>query len=487
MAHAENDADVIVVGCGAAGLSAAVAARQGGASVIVLERSTEAERGGNTRYTGAWMRMQNEQQVTDDFMEHLIENAGAPLDPSLVHEASGAWENWPATLRSMSFVDPEVVTTFADESPATIAWLKGFGLRFARLEVPFMTSVQPRMAPTGGGLALIEALAAEFERLGGQIRYEVAAQRLLQDESGAVVGVHAIGRANRPVTLRGKAVVLGCGGFEGNAEMMTRYIGPRAAQLGMMSRGCHQNKGEGIRMALDIGAAPCGEYGNWHASPMDPRSSRAGASVYIYPYGVLVNRLGLRFTDEAPGPTDATYESVARIINGQPGGIAYAVLDAVTSDLPNMNAVLRSEHGAIEAPSLAALAARLKLPEETFLATMADYNAACRPGRFAVQEVDGLATVGLPIGKSNWARPITTAPFKAYPIISSVVLTFGGLRVNPRAQVVNLQGDAIPGLYAAGETMGLYYGNYTGATSVLKGLVFGRLAGRDAAQRRNAA
>lgn len=488
MADAGLAADVMVVGCGAAGLSAAVAARQAGARVIVLERSPEAERGGNTRYTGAWMRMASEEQVSDDFMEHLIENAGAPIDPSLIHEASGEWRNWPGILRAMSFVDPEVVATFAEEAPPTIAWLKGFGLRFARLEVPFMTSVQPRMAPTGGGLALIEAMAAEFERLGGEIRYEIAAQSLIQDDDGAVIGLRCIGRGNRPIELRARSIVLGCGGFEGNAEMMTRYIGPRSVNLGMMSRGCHYNKGEGIRMALDIGAAPCGEYGNWHASPMDPRSSRAGASVYIYPYGILVNRLGLRFTDEAPGPTDETYENVARTINLQPGGIAYAVLDAVTSDLPNQNAVLRTEHGAIEAASLPELAAKLGMPAETFIATIEAYNAACRPGACTPLALDGLRTVGLNPVKSNWARPITTAPFKAYPIISSMVLTFGGLRVNPRAQVVNMQGDAIPGLYAAGETMGLYYGNYTGATSVLKGLVFGRLAGIDAAQRlRNAA
>jgi tricarballylate dehydrogenase len=477
-------ADVIVVGCGAAGLSAAVAAQQAGASVIVLERAPEAERGGNTRHTGAWLRMESEDAVSPDFMEHLVENNGAPLDPSLVHEASGDWQNWPATLRAASFVDPEVVATFAEQAPPTIAWLKGFGLRFARLEVPFMTSVQPRMAPSGGGLALVESLAAQFESKGGRIHYQVAAQRLLQDEDGAVTGVRCIGPGNRPLDYRGGAVVLACGGFQGNAEMMTRYIGPRATHLGMMSRGCHHNKGEGIRMALEIGAAPCGDFGSWHASPMDPRSSRAGASIYIYPYGVLVNRNGLRFADEAPGPTDETYETLARTINAQPGGIAYAVLDSVTSDLPNTNAVLRTEHGPIEAATLPELAAKLKLPVDAFIATVEAYNAACRPGRYAPMELDGLATQGLAIPKSNWARPLLAPPFKAWPIISSIVFTFGGLRVDPSARVVNLQGDPIPGLYAAGETMGLYYGTYTGATSVLKGLVFGRLAGLDAARTR---
>jgi tricarballylate dehydrogenase len=97
-------------------------------------------------------------------------------------------------------------------------------------------------------------------------------------------------------------------------------------------------------------------------------------------------------------------------------------------------------------------------------------------------DMDGLTTRGITPRKSNWARPISKPPYIAYPVISSVVLTFGGLRVTPQAQVVNQQGDVIPGLYAAGETMGLYYRSYTGATSVLKGLVFGRLAGSDAAK-----
>jgi tricarballylate dehydrogenase len=345
-----------------------------------------------------------------------------------------------------------------------------------------MTSVQPRMAPSGGGLALIESLAAEFERLGGRIHYEVAAQRMIQDEDGAVVGVRCVGKGNRPQEFRGQAVVLACGGFQGNAEMMARYIGPRSVHLGMMSQGCHYNKGEGIRMALDIGAAPCGEYGAWHASPMDPRSSRPGASMYMYPYGILVNKLGHRFTDEAPGPTDETYENVARTISSQPGGIAYALLDS-DPGIPLTNATIRTEQPAIEAPTLAELAGKLNVPVDVLTRTVEAFNAACRPGRFAAVELDGLATESLAIRKSNWARPLLLAPFRAYPIVSSIVFTFGGLRVNPRAQVVNLQGDTIPGLYAAGETMGLYYGNYTGATSVLKGLVFGRLAGIDAAHR----
>ncbi len=482
MSDAAMQSDVVVVGCGIAGLAAAVAAQQGGARVIVLERAPEDERGGNTRYTGAWLRMKSVDEVSDDFTEHFAVNAGGYLDPSLVHETSKDRGNWPPNLRAMSFADPEVVATFAEEAPKTLNWLQGFGVRFEKLEVPFLTSVQPRMAPHGGGFALVEALATAFGKKGGIIHYSTAAQSLIQNDDGAVTGVRATGPRNKPLEYRGKTVILGCGGFEGNAEMMSRYLGPRSLFLRSMSKGCHYNKGEGIAMALAIGAAPCGDFGSFHASPMDPRSDRAGPSIYIYPQGILVNQNGQRFVDEGPGPTDETYEGVTREINAQPGGIAYAILDTTLAKVAHPESVVRSEVPPYQSDTLAGLAEQLKMPPDALEATVAAYNHACVPGHYDEATMDGLATRGITPRKSNWARPITQAPFIAYPIISSIVLTFGGLRVTPQAQVVNQQGDVIPGLYAAGETMGLYYRNYTGATSVLKGAVFGRIAGMDAAK-----
>ncbi len=264
--------------------------------------------------------------------------------------------------------------------------------------------------------------------------------------------------------------------------MMSRYIGPRALYLRAMSKGCHYNKGEGIAMALAIGAAPCGDYGSFHASPMDPRSDRAGPSIYIYPQGILVNRHGQRFTDEGPGPTDETYENVTRDINAQPSGIGYAILDTTVAQVAHPASVVRSEVPPYQSATLAGLAAQLQIPADALEATVAAYNRACTPGRYDEAVMDGLCTEGISPRKSNWARPIHTSPYIAYPIISSIVLTFGGLKVTPEARVINQQGDVIPGLYAVGETMGLYYRSYTGATSVLKGAVFGRIAGRDVAR-----
>ena len=302
------------------------------------------------------------------------------------------------------------------------------------------------------------------------------------EEEGAVDGVRATGPGNRPAELRAAAVVLACGGFQGNAEMMTRYIGPRALYLRGMSIGSSYNKGEGIRMAVDIGAAPCGDFGSYHAAPTDPRSKLAGASMHIYPYGILVNKHGLRFTDEGPGTADLTYEDVTREIFAQTGCIAWSILDATLAEVPHHSVAIKSEQPAIEANSIAALARKIEIPAGNLERTVAEYNAACKAERtWDPRRLDGVATVGLFPPKSNWARPIDRAPFHAYPIISSIVFTFGGLKIDTKARVLNQQGDPIPGLYAAGETMGLYYGRYTGATSVLKGAVFGWIAGYDAA------
>ena len=480
--------DVVVAGCGIAGLSAAVSAAQGGARVAVLERAPIEERGGNTRYTDAYLRMKSEHEVTDDFETHLAENGGGYLDPELIKHTTQAYEQWPAIVKTLSFADPELIAAFADACGPTVQWLKTFGVKFDFLPTQFLTKSQPRLLPIGGGLALVEALAAAAEKLGVKIFYETTAVSLIQDDNLTITGLNARGKSGEPLHFKGK-VILGCGGFEGNHEMQTRYIGPRAVYLRPVARGGYYNKGEGIRMALDIGAAPCGDFGSYHAEPVDPRSGRPEPSVFIFPYGILVNQEGVRFTDEAPGTVDAVYESITRKIFNQTNGIAYTILDDKINDVPNYKLGLRSDQPPIVGSTIAELAGKLKVPADVLEKTVRDYNAACRvdmAGTFKALELDHLATSGVPPlapPKSNWARTLDKPPYQAYPVISSNVLTFGGLKVNTRAQVLDQDGVPLRGLYAAGEVVGLYYKTYTGATSVLKGAVFGRLAGMDAAIR----
>jgi len=475
--------DLVVAGCGVAGLSAAVAAAEQGARVVVLERAPQAERGGQSRYTEAYLRMKSESEVTDDFETHLAENGALPYaDPDLAPEVARPMADRAGHARALSMIDPDVVQEFANQAGPTIAWLKTMGVRFDFLPTQFLTKSQPRLLPVGGGAALVEALAKRAEALGVAFRYETTAQRLIQDEEGRVTGLVAR-QAGRMLRFLGP-VTLACGGFEGDAEMSTRYLGPRSSFLRTICKGGLFNRGEGIRMALDIGAAPSGDFGSYHAEPIDPRSSIAEPSVFLFPYGILVNKEGRRFVDEAPGTVDATYERVTRRIYEQRDGIAWVILDARHREIPNWRLGLRTDQPPIEGESIEALAQAIGLPEAALVETVDKYNAACVPGEWKPLQLDGLATRGLVPQKSNWATPLVTGPFHAYPIISANVFTFGGVRVDEKARVLDTGGDPIPGLYAAGEVVGLYYGTYTGATSVLKGLVFGRLAGSDAATTR---
>lgn len=472
--------DVVVAGCGVAGLSAAVSACEHGAKVAVLERSTRQERGGQSRYTEAYLRMKSHSEVTDDFEVMLAENGSGYIDPELVEDAARAEPSQLA--RALPLADPALLETFAAAAGPTIAWLEGFRVRFDFLPTQFLTKTQPRLLPIGGGAALVDALAERAETLGVEFSYETTASSLVIDDGGEITGLRARRRHKGPIEFAGR-VVLATGGFEGNAELMSRYIGPRSVYLRPICKGGYYNRGEGIEMALAAGAAPCGEFGSYHAEPVDPRSGIAEPSVFIFPYGILVNREGRRFTDEAPGAVDAWYERVTRRIFEQREGIAHVVLDAKHMRIPNYRLGIRTDKPPIEASSIAELARKIDVSEARLAETVAAFNRACVRGEFRPLEVDCLSTQGLDPPKSNWAMPIDEPPFHAYPIISANVFTFGGVKIDGRGRVLDRDGVAIPNLYAAGETVGLYYGNYTGATSVLKGLVFGRIAGADAAKR----
>ncbi len=479
------DFDVVVVGCGVAGLSAALEALGQGASVALLERSDIEERGGQTRWTEAQMRMKNDMEVADDLESHFAENAGHHLDPVLVSEAVNDFENWSPIVKVLNFTDPELIGTLAERAGPTLQWMKGFGVRFDTQPGYFITTCTTRLSPVGGGLAIVEALAPAAEKAGARFFYRTTARRLIQDEKGTVTGIEASGLDNRRLRFTARAVVLASGGFQGNPEMLTHYIGPDARYLRPVARGGYYNKGEGIRMALEIGAAPAGDFSEIHAEPLDPRSGATEPIVLVFNYGILVNKHARRFINEAPSTVDATYEHITRQILKQPGGIAWVILDAKINDVPNWRRSVRSDQPPIQAESLQGLAIELGLDPDELRATVEAYNAACTGGAFNPLEADGLGTAaGYQPSKSHWARPISQGPFLAYPVICGNCFTFGGLKTNPRSQVLNTDGEPIGGLYAAGEMTGLYYATYTGATSVLRGAVFGRIAGTEAAAHR---
>lgn len=479
-----NATDLVIVGCGIAGLSAAVSALQKGLTVTLLERAPEEDFGGNTRWTEAYCRMKNDSEVSDDFEEAFARNSGWNLDPNLVSEVGGPSSQWPAWVKSHPLPDPELIARFADQVPPTIGWLKEFGLRFEPQPIYLLTQNTQRIAAKGGGLALIERLMQEAKALGATVLYRTTAIDLLRDEAGRVTGILATGPEGLRQRIEGRGVVLASGGYEGNPEMLTHYLGAiRARHIRPVARGGYYNRGEGIRMALAAGAAPAGEYGSYHAEPVDPRSKQAEAVIFIWPYGLLLNRRGLRFVDEAHGTADATYDNVTRAVADQPDGISWVIFDGQVEDIPQWRRSIRSEVPPLEAPTLEGLLAQIaEIDAKAAAKTIAEYNAACPEiTDYRPLVLDGNAAQGITPPKSNWARKIEKAPFRAFPIISTNCFTFGGLKVNTDAQVLDCDSKVIPGLYAAGETVGIYNNVYVGSTSVLRGAVFGRLAGLHAA------
>jgi tricarballylate dehydrogenase len=298
-----------------------------------------------------------------------------------------------------------------------------------------------------------------------------------------VSGVEIRSGDDRATTLQADAVILACGGFQGNAAMMREHFGPEGDTVKLISPGTRFDTGDGIRAAMEQGASASGDWNGMHIEPVDPRSTHSAPVVLVYPYGIVVDRDGRRFFDEGGGLVHETWEVFARDIHfGRPQSIAYAILDSRLFDIPGFERAIRSEVPPYQSPDIEGLAAQIGIAARHLRETVEAYNAAATgdSARFDATRRDGLAAAKeLQPPKSNWVRAITEPPFLAYPLVGAVAYTFGGLATNERAEVVGGQGP-MPGLYAAGETTGHFYGTAPNAVSVLRALVFGQIAGREA-------
>ena len=485
-------ADVVVVGCGAAGLSCALTALEGGASVINIERSTRDMMGGNTRWTEANLLLkggpdQEGFELHDMFYMLYGINKGFHIDPDIEAETVSDYENWSALAKTAPFVDPELLGSFADAVSPTLEWLTERGVVINPKEpevMPFCIDSLPYVRIYGGGLSVIENLVPRIEEQGGEFLFETTAQKLIE-EDGTVIGVRCSGKNNETIEIYGQ-VVLASGGFEGNPQMLVQYGGQEKRYMRPVAKGGHYNKGEGLRMALDMNAAAAGDWSDCHQQVVDPRTGLQEAMTNIWPFGIVVNQRGERFFNEAPTNLMEWQEAPAQNITQQPGGIGYIIYDeALATDTEsNWKRGIRTDKPPIKADTLEELATQLLIPADQLKQTVAAYNQACvnadkvnRSFGGGGMGFDGAGTEGLHPPKENYAAPIDKPPYYCYPAVSSVCFTHGGLRTNGKAQVVNASGEMIPGLYAAGETVGMHYGIYTIGTSVLRGLCFGRIAG----------
>jgi tricarballylate dehydrogenase len=458
---------LVVVGHGAAGLAAAVAAAESararglGVAITLLEKADAAEAGGNTLWSPSYMRLDAPDRVAPDFEAAMREATGG-RDAAYFH-------------------------ALARDAPATVAWLEGHGVAFST--PPYYLAAGPlRIQPVGGGRALVAALAVAARRLGVTIRYRAPAGEIVGAERGGVAGVAMADGAGADGTggaeiVAADAVILACGGFQADARMMRAHFGPGGETMRLISPGTHFNSGDGIRIGVARGALTSGDWNGMHAEPVDPRSKNSAPVVLIYPYGIVVDRTGRRFFDEGRGLVHETWEAFARKIHFEtPGGEAFAILDSRLFEISGFERAIRSEVAPFKADTLRGLAALAGIDGGGLAATVAAFNSAATgdPARFDAGRCDGLAaSASLEPPKSNWARAIETPPFLAYPLIGAVAYTFGGLATDARSRVLGREG-LLPGLFAAGEITGHFWGTAPNAVSVLRALVFGRTAGREA-------
>jgi tricarballylate dehydrogenase len=486
--------DVVVVGAGNAALCAALAAAELGASVIVLERAPEAECGGNTRFTAGAIRC-----VYDDvddlraLMPDLTEDEIANTDFGTYTEEQFFDDMGRVTEYR---TNPDLCELLVTQSRPTLRWLRSKGIRFAPIYGRQAFKVGGKfkfwggltIEAWGGGPGLLQGLYQAAADAGIAIAYGARAVELVADDTG-VHGV-AMRHDGRTRRINCKAVVLAAGGFESNPEWRTRYLGP-GWDLAKV-RGTRFNTGDGIRMALDIGAAPYGNWSGCHAVGWDRNAPEFGDLAvgdnfqkHSYPFSIMLNANGRRFLDEGADFRNYTYAKYGRVILNQPGQFAWQVFDKKVLHL------LRDEYRIkqvtkVRADTLEELVQRLDdVNAETALAEIKAYNAAVRTDLpFDPNVKDGRRTEGVSIPKSNWANTLDEPPFEAYAVTCGITFTFGGLRIDTEARVLDTDLAPIPGLYAAGELVGgLFYFNYPGGTGLMSGAVFGGIAGRSAGER----
>jgi tricarballylate dehydrogenase len=478
--------DVVVIGAGNAGLTAALAAQQMGTNVLLIDKCPKASRGGNTRFSGGGFRF------TYGGMDDM-----RPMVPELTDEEASRMEV--GTYTSSDFfedvmqvteyaADKKLTNILVDNSYSTVRWLTDLKVKWILSTSTHAVKVGGKVKfPSGrvvsvndGGLGLVEMLFATAESKGIGIVYESKATGFIKDAKGGVAGVNLQTREGMR-EIKACAVVLAAGGFEANPEMRARYLGPGWDLVKV--RGSRYNSGESLNFALASGAQPTGHWSGCHAVLVDAQAPDVEAAYehrYSYPYGLMVDINGKRFVDEGEDFFSYTYAKCGREVLRLPWRTAYQIFDSKTRPL------LRTEYNRgshVSADTIEALAKKLPgLDWENVVKTVNDFNGAVNDVPFDPSKRDGKSTVGITPVKSNWAQRLDTPPYYAFPVTCGITFTFGGIGITEKGEVLDTSGNVINGLFAAGEiTGGSFYHNYPGGSGLMKGAVFGKLAGTGAA------
>lgn len=452
--------DVVVVGGGNAALCAAIAAQRAGASVIVLEAAPKFYRGGNTRHTrnmrcahDAATETLSGPYTEDEFWDDLLTVTGGNTDEQLARHMIA-------------------------ESKPMLTWIAEQGVRFQPSLGGTLSLGRTNSFFLGGGRAMLNALYLTAEKLGVEVLYDAEVVEL--DITRGEFRSATIKRGDGRITIKGRTLVAASGGFEANIEWLKESWGPAADNF--LIRGTPYNRGTVLKMLLERGVQPVGDATQCHAVAIDARAPKFDGGIITrldcVVFGIVVNKQAQRFYDEGEEVWPKRYAIWGRLVAAQPDQIAYIIFDASSLEL-----FMPSLYPAIAAGSLAELAAKFGLDAAVLEKTVADFNAAVRPGSFDHTTLDDCRTDGLTPPKTHWARRIEKAPFYGYPVRPGITFTYLGTRVDRSARMMLRDGGPSANMFAAGEIMaGNVLGRgYAAGIGMTIGSVFGRIAGQGAA------
>ncbi|MBB6453716.1 tricarballylate dehydrogenase [Salirhabdus euzebyi] len=489
--HSEWIYDVVVVGAGNAALCSALSACENGAKVLVLEKGPKNKRGGNSFFTDGAIR----------FAFNSLEDLRKVI-PSITDELA-ARINMPAYTKKLFHGDlmkatgnksePELASYLVNESFETIKWMHKHNIEFDLIfdnQSFFKDGIYNfwgglPVKTRDKGVGLIEKLNERAEELGIDVWYESPAKKIVM-ANGEVAGI-VVNKKNEEVIVKSKSVILACGSFEANNKLRADNLGDIWDKA--IVRGTEFNTGDGLSMAFEVGAQPFGDWSMCHSIGTDANAPKVGDFTkpgdifkkHSYPLGIMLNKNGERFVDEGADFRNYTYAKYGREVLKQPDQVAYQIYDAQVREMLR-DEYDRDEATSYKANSLEELADQLDVNKKQFLKTIKEYNQSVQNGKYEPSEKDGKGTKGIMPPKSNWALRLEQPPYYAFPVTCGVTFCFGGVKANTNAEVLNKNDQPIKGLYASGEMIGgIFYENYPGGTGLMSGAVFGKTAGKSAA------
>jgi tricarballylate dehydrogenase len=453
--------DVLVVGGGNAALCAAISAARDGASVLVVEAAAKFYRGGNTRHTRN--------------MRCAHDSATGTLTGPYTEE-----EFWDDLLRiTGGQTDEPLARHMIHESKDVLHWIAQQGIRFQPSLGGTLTLGRTNSFFLGGGRAMLNTLYQTAERLGVEVLYDSPVTDL-EIEDGMFLSA-TVTRGNEKVRVVARTLVAACGGFESNIAWLKQYWGEAAENF--LIRGTPHNQGAVLKVLLDKGVQEIGDPTQCHAVAIDARAPKYDGGIITrldcVVFGIVVNKNAVRFYDEGEDVWPKRYAIWGRLIAAQPDQIGYIIFDA-----SSLNLFMPSLYPAISAPTIRELADKFALDPDVFEKTVADFNAAVRPGTFNHTDLDDCRTEDLTPPKSHWARRIETPPFYGYPVRPGITFTYLATRVNQEARMLMRNGKPSANMFAAGEIMAcnVLGRGYAAGIGMTIGSVFGRIAGREAAR-----